>query len=81
MPRGRTAKKKIETGLSSKVTLSYYTIKDVMTILGCGRTKASEVVRKLNDELEEKGYMRFPLGRVPKKYFEERYHLVERREA
>lgn len=81
MPRGRTAKKKTDTGLSSMVTLSYYTIKDVMTILGCGRTKASEVVRKLNDELEEKGYMRFPLGRVPKKYFEERYHLAERKEA
>lgn len=81
MPKGRATKKKAETSLSNMVTLSYYTIKDVMTILGCGRTKASEVVRTLNDELEGKGYMRFPLGRVPKKYFEERYHLVERREA
>jgi|GEM_PF-1234705 len=81
MPRGRSAKKKTEMALNNTVTLSYYTIQDVMTILGCGRTKASEAVRSLNDELEEQGYMRFPLGRVPKKYFHERYHLEERIEA
>lgn len=78
---GRSGKKNTKMALSNTVTVSYYTIKDVMTILGCGRTKASEAVRTLNDELEAKGYMRFPLGRVPKKYFEERYHLEEMREA
>jgi hypothetical protein len=81
MPKGRSAKKKTEMALSNTVTVSYYTILDVMTILGCGRTKASETVRALNNELVAKGYMRFPQGRVPKKYFEERYNLEERIEA
>ncbi|WP_313578630.1 ICEBs1 excisionase [Lacrimispora sp.] len=77
MPKGRSAKNKTEMTLNNTVTLSYYTIQDVMTILGCGRTKASEAVRALNDELEKQGYMRFPRGRVPKKFFEERYNLKE----
>ena len=59
--------------LSQDVTVSYYTVADVMQILGCKRTKAQDVVRKLNDEMEEKGYMRYPKGTVSKKYFNERF--------
>ena len=59
--------------LSQDVTVSYYTVADVMQILGCKRTKAQDVVRKLNDETEEKGYMRYPKGKVSKKYFNERF--------
>ena len=46
------------------VTVSYYTISDVMTILGCKRTKAQDVVRELNDELEEKGFKRRKQGTI-----------------
>ena len=53
---------------------AYYTITDVMAILGCSRTKAQDVIRALNDELVDKGYMRFPLGKVPKKYVHEKFY-------
>lgn len=55
------------------VTIAYYTVQDVMTILGVQRTKAQDVIRELNDELESKGYRRWPKGKISKKYFEERY--------
>ena len=43
--------------------------------------KFSNLSCLLNNELEKQGYMRFPQGRVPKKYFEERYYLEEKVEA
>ena len=57
------------------VTVSYYTISDVMTILGCKITKAQDVVRELNDELEEKGFKRRKQGTISKKYFDERFYI------
>lgn len=57
----------------SEITVGYYGVEDVMHILGCGRTKAQDVIRELNDELEEKGYRRWPKGKISKKYFNERY--------
>ncbi|MDD2979581.1 MAG: transcriptional regulator [Hespellia sp.] len=57
----------------SEVTVGYYGVEDVMTILGCQRTKAQEVIRTLNDELVAKGYMRWPKGKISKAYFNERF--------
>ncbi len=59
--------------VQQEVTVAYYTVKDVMIILGCKQTKAQDVIRQLNDELEQKGYMRYPKGKVSKKYFNERF--------
>jgi len=73
MPRG--AKVKSNLLADQKVTISYYGIEDVMVILGCCRTKAQDVVRQLNDELEAKGFMRYSQGKVPKRYFHERFYL------
>lgn len=56
-----------------EVTVAYYTVQDVMKILGCKQTKAQDVIRQLNNEMVEKGYMRYPRGKVSKKYFNERY--------
>lgn len=56
-----------------EVTVAYYTVKDVMQILGCKQTKAQDIIRQLNDEMEEKGYMRYPKGKVSKKYFNTRF--------
>ena len=39
-------------------------------------TKAYSIVRDLNKELEDKGYLIIP-GRVSRKYFEERFYGVE----
>lgn len=53
----------------------YYTVKNVMECLKCSNTKAYQIMRELNEELKKKGYMTLR-GRVPKKYFEERFNLV-----
>ncbi|MCI9517438.1 transcriptional regulator [Anaerotruncus sp. 1XD22-93] len=44
-----------------------------MVILGCGRTKAQDVIRQMNDELESKGYGRWPKGKISKTYFNQKY--------
>jgi len=61
------------TVIQPEVTVSYYSVKDVMEILGCKQTKAQDVIRKLNDEMVEQGYMRYPKGKVSRKYFNERF--------
>lgn len=52
----------------------YYTVKEVMEILEVGQTTAYKLIRTLNDELKEKGYITVT-GKVPKKYFKERMYL------
>ena len=54
-------------------SVPYYTIKDVMRLQGVKEAKAGQVIRNLNAELEAKGYLPFPKGKVPKKYYHERY--------
>ena len=58
-----------------EVKASYYTVDDVMTILGCKRTKAQDVIRELNDELADKGFKRRKQGTVSQKYFNERFYI------
>ncbi|MFA9465330.1 MAG: transcriptional regulator [Velocimicrobium sp.] len=57
----------------NNVTIGYYKVEDVMTILGCQRTKAQDVIRELNCELVNKGYKKWPKGKISKRYFQERY--------
>ena len=52
---------------------------DVMAILGVGQTKAYEIIRKLNDQIEEAGYERPVSGRVSEKFFRERYYLGDQK--
>lgn len=47
--------------------------KDVAEILDIGLTKAYEVIKQLNAELEDKGYLTVP-HKVPRKYLMERYY-------
>lgn len=57
-----------------KVTsISFLTANDVMEILGCKRAKAYKIIKSLNDELEEMGYLVMG-GKVSQKYFEKRYY-------
>jgi hypothetical protein len=46
---------------------------EVARIFNCCRTKAYAIIKKLNDELEAKGYLTYP-GRVSRKYFNERFY-------
>ena len=52
----------------------FYDVKDVMNILCVGETYAYKVIKTLNKELEESGYLTVK-GRVNAKYFNERYMI------
>ena len=49
--------------------------KDVSEILGVGTTTAYKIIKRLNSELEEQGYLIIP-GRVSAQYFNERIYTV-----
>lgn len=52
----------------------FYDVEDVMEILCVGVTYAYKVIKTLNKELEESGYLTVK-GRVSAKYFNERYMI------
>lgn len=57
----------------------YYTAMDVKEMLGVSRGKAYQLVKKLNEELDEKGFIVIA-GRIPKKFFNERYYGLEKKQ-
>ena len=71
---GRKREQKVK---KPEVTVGYYGVTDVMVILGCGRTKAQDVIRQMNDELNEKGYLTVA-GRVSRQYYEERFYGLKK---
>lgn len=54
----------------------FYTVKDVMRILQAKQTKAYKIIRKLNEELEQRGYIVVPV-KVSKRYFYEKVYINE----
>lgn len=57
----------------------YYTAMDVKEMLGVSRGKAYQLVKKLNEELDEKGFIVIA-GRIPKKFFNEHYYGLEEKQ-
>jgi hypothetical protein len=53
--------------------MAFYTVNDVMKILGVSASKAYKVMQALNKELKERGYVTVA-GKVPKQFFEERLY-------
>lgn len=51
----------------------FYTVKDVMNILGVKEAKAYREIRKLNEELVADGYITVA-GKIPVKKFNERFY-------
>lgn len=51
----------------------YYTVNEVMEILGVSRAKAYKVVKELNEELAAQGYI-VTAGKIPKKFLAERLY-------
>lgn len=51
----------------------FYTADDIAQMLMVSRPTAYRIIRGLNDELASKGYIIIS-GRVPKKYFEEKFY-------
>lgn len=51
----------------------YYTAQEVADMLGISRAQSYRVIKMLNEELKKKGFLVFA-GKIPKKYFAERYY-------
>lgn len=63
--------------MAEQETNIFYTAKDIQSMLGISRSKAYDLVKNLNSELEGKGYLVIP-GKIPKKYLAERcYGLAQ----
>lgn len=54
----------------------FYTAQEVQNMLGVSRGKAYQVVRKLNEELAEMGFI-VVAGKVPKQFFQEHFYGME----
>lgn len=54
----------------------YLNASDVQQLTGQSRASSYRIIKALNDELKEKGYMIIP-GRISKKYFMERFYWAE----
>ena len=54
---------------------SFISVKEISEILGVSDSKSYGIVRNLNKELSDRGYMVIP-GRVSRKYFEKRFYGV-----
>lgn len=52
---------------------------EICEIVGCSKSRAYKYIRQMNEELEKKGYLTFP-GRVPRRYFMERFALADKEE-
>lgn len=59
--------------LKEVTEIQFYTVNDVMQMLGVKQTKAYEIIRRMNDELEEMGKLTIT-GKVNKKYFDEKIY-------
>lgn len=53
----------------------YFTAQEVASILGVSIGHSYKLIRKMNEELADKGYL-YVAGKVPVVYFEERYYGV-----
>ena len=51
----------------------FYSTQEVSAMLGISRAQSYKIVKMLNDELKKKGFLVIS-GKVPKKYFAERYY-------
>lgn len=49
----------------------FYTVQDVCRILGVGKSKGYALIKTLNKELSQQGFLTVQ-GKVSKRYFEER---------
>ncbi len=58
-------------GVISVPTRAYVKSADVMILLGCRKSKASDYIRKINEKTKKEGGMAFPAGKANKYLFSE----------
>ena len=56
-------------------TNTFITVPEIREVLSVSESKAYRIVRTLNEELTQKGYMVIP-GRVSRHYFNERFYGI-----
>ena len=54
---------------------TFISVKEISEILGVSESKSYGIIRNLNKELSDRGFLVIP-GRVSRKYFEERFYGV-----
>ncbi len=59
--------------MASPRATAFYYVEDVTNLLGVSKSKAYKIMQDLNAELEAKKYVTVS-GRVPKKFFNERFY-------
>lgn len=70
----RRNQSKAQTRHPSLPTVQYLTAEDIMACVGVGRSKAYEIIKNLNAELDRDGYLTFP-GKIPERKFREKLYL------
>ena len=58
-----------------RMSNQFMSVDEVANMLQVSKSLAYKLVQKLNDELQEKGYLTIS-GRVSRKYFEERFYGI-----
>lgn len=58
-------------GVVSRPARAYVESADVMILLGCKKSKASDYIRKINSRAKQDGGMAFPAGKANKYLFSE----------
>lgn len=59
-------------------TIEVYDVDDIMEMLGCSKSYAYGVIKKLRNEIEQKGYLNIvPAGKIQKSYFDKRLFCAE----
>lgn len=60
-------------GWGESMTTQYVTADELVDTLGVSKEKTYQIIRRLNEELAEQGYIKIA-GKCPRKYFEKRYY-------
>lgn len=62
-------------GAVRKSTRIFVTQEDVATLLGCGKSKAYDIVREVNRQAKKKGNHPFPAGKANKYLFSDIFDI------
>ena len=63
------------SGVMRKSTRIFVTQEDVATLLGCGKSKAYDIVREVNKQARKKGNHPFPAGKANKYLFSDIFDI------
>ena len=65
----------VAPGVVRKSTRIFVTQEDVAVLLGCGKSKAYDIVREVNEQAKKKGNFPFPAGKANKYLFSEIFDI------